>query len=319
MYGGIMLVALLAFKKADLALIKKALILTGPIMFWLSPTIWQRILTSGTYENPDDRGVLAIDSLFVDHVQGMWASHFKFNFFLPYAPVITFMAVGVLLFWVGYTYYKNHQDKVVINQFKSPITWLLVLCLFINLMVFLMHHNGRFDHPTSFRFYLIFSIAMSLIPVTLFYFKNRVLQYTLLGLSAVLFISYHSAAVTDRSTKSLTSERTVSFVNEIIDTQTDKNFMLVVATPGRFTPRDIAVVSLGHAKTNHRNLQRNLDTYLYQRTIIVQRIDLKTDEPVESDKLPDDYHLEEITGLRIVNGQYLRVSYMLRTKEFESK
>lgn len=182
-----------------------------------------------------------------------------------------------------------------------------------------MHHNGRFNHPTSFRFYLIFSIAMSLIPVTLFYFKNRILQYTLLGLSVVLFISYHSAAVTDRSTKSLTSERAVSFVNEIINTQTDKNFMLVVDTPGRFTPNDIAVVSLGHAKSNHHNIQRNLDTYLYQRTIIIQRINIKSDEPIKSDELPDGYHLIEITGLKVVNGQYLRASYMLRSKEFEKQ
>jgi len=317
MYGGIMLVALLALKKVDLSLIKKSLVLVGPIMLWMSPTIWQRILTAGTYENPDDRGVLALDSLFVDHAQGMWVSHFKFNFFLPYAPILTFMAVGVLLFWVGYTYYKQHQDKAVLAQFKSPITWLLALCLFINLMVFLMHHNCRFDHPTSFRFYLIFSIAMSLIPVTLFYFKNRIFQYTLLSLSAVLFISYHSAAVTDRSTKSLTSERTVSFVNEIIDSQTDKNFMLIVGTPGRFTPKDIAVVSLGHAKNNHHNIQRNLDSYLYQRTIVIQRVDLKSNKPIKADKLPDGYHLKEITGLKVVNGQYIRASYMLRTKEFK--
>ena len=316
MYGGIMFVALLAFKRMNFTLIKDNLILVGPILLWMSPTIWQRILTAGTYENPDDRGVLALDSMFVDHVQGMWASHFRFDFFLPYAPIITFMAVGVLLFWIGYVLIKN-QDKQVVNQFKSPITWLIALCLFLNLTVFLMHHNGRFDHPTSFRFYLIFSIAMSLIPVTLFYFKNRVFQYALLGLSSVLFISYHSAAITDSSTKTLTSERTVSFVNEIIDAQPNKNFMLVVDTPGRFTPQDIAVVNLGHAKSNHRNLQRNLDTYLYQRTIIIQRIDTRTGEPIESDQLPDDYKLETITGYKLSGSQYLRASYMLRTQKVD--
>ncbi|BCE00903.1 glycosyltransferase family 39 protein [Marinicellulosiphila megalodicopiae] len=319
MYGGLMLVMLLVFKRVNWLSIKQNLILVGPIVLWLSPTIWQRILTAGTYENPDDRGVLALDSLFMDHVSGMLSSHLRFDFFLPYSPILTFISIAVIIFWVGFLVIKNQTDKAVLDVFKSPLTWFLVLCLIINLIVFLMHHNGRFDHPTSFRFYLIFSIAMSLIPITLFYFKNKNFQYSLLGLSVVLFLGYHSAAITDRSTKSLTSERIVNFVNEIIDEQPNNNYMLVVDIPGRFTPQDIAVVSLGHAKNNHHNLQRNLDTYLYQRTIVFQRVNLSTKEPIESDQLPEGYVLQELDGLKISGGEYLRASKMLRTPKIEKE
>ncbi|NTS75944.1 glycosyltransferase family 39 protein [Catenovulum sp. SM1970] len=309
-YAGVMAVALLIFRKIRWQDVKANLVLIGPSLLWLLPTIWQRILSQGKYENPDDRGVLSLEAM-GEHFEELIEAQTMWDFVLPYAPVLTYFAIAVAIFWLGY--WAMNKPSFKGNDLAKFST--LFVCLAINLSIFLAHHNGYFHGPTSVRFYLIFSIALAWLPVTLFTLPSERLKKGLLGLAGVLFLTYHSAAMTDKTTKKLLSGRNVALVNQVIAEQPTKNFLLITSHPGRHTIQNIGAVNFSHARRKERTVLRDFKNYLHEDIIVAQRIDQATGKPIDSDKLPESFKLEPYRGMKFRSNQYLLISKVVRETE----
>ncbi len=312
-YGLIMALFLFASQRLRWQDVKANLLLIGPSLLWVLPTIWQRLISQGRYENPKDRGVLSYDA-FAEHFVPFVDSQTRFDFFLPYAPILTFAAIATGLFWFAYAVKVKGAFKQVI---KKPEFILLAFCLIVNLVIFLSHHNGHYDRPTSLRFFLIFSIAIAWLPITLFHVASEPLKKGIAGLAFILFLGYHSAAMTDKSTRSLLSSRLIEYIDAVAAEQPSKQFLMVTAFSGRHIIYDIGAIGIHRFKNRHRKYQADLDTYLYQDIIVIQRIDTKTGKPIKEDSLPAKFRLEPYKGLKFKGSGYLRVSKMLRTDKAE--
>lgn len=299
LYGGLMLVSLLVFKQLRWQDVKAVFFAIGAVILFMLPSVWQRILSQGKYENPSDRGILSLEAL-AEHGSAFLNAQIDFSGLLPYSPILFWLAVTTLLVWLVYLL-KTKQVRIA-NLDSKWVT--LAVALTINLLIFLAHHNGYYDRPTSTRFFIIFSIACALLPVSLFKLLKPEHQQPMLAGAVLLFLAHHPIAMHDELTKRLTSGRIVQSIHDFVALQPDKRFLMVSSHPGRHTVLDIGSVNFGYVQKRIGNIKRSLESGLYREVFVAQRMNQKDHKPINSDKL---------TGLKlepVVKNKYKATLYL---------
>jgi hypothetical protein len=87
--------------------------------------------------------------------------------------------------------------------------------------------------------------------------------------------------------------------------------MLLVDMPGAFVIENIGSLSIEYANLNIDILQTEFEQRLYERLLVVQRIDHTTLNPIESDILNDRYLLISLQEHQTSDEYYLRIAEVI--------
>jgi hypothetical protein len=269
------------------------------------PFIWQRLLSIGTYENPQDAALFSIQS-FLKHGKILIENFLNLPLDLPYAGLLNIAALGI----IGYLIKQILTKKLVLKPYQIYFGCIFAGCLVMMLVIVLSHHLGRFDLPTQARLFMYFCVFASLTPIFL---KNLMPAWItgkkLLIASTVLFLFYNPIAVEHRFINRLLTTRLHHQSRSYIDALDDRNVLIITPYAGQFTAMNYGAVNFNYANQNTDTLMDELQKDLYSKIIVIQEIDSSTQMPKgNNQRLDPAFKLKTLHQIQVIKGVYLRFS-----------
>ena len=301
----VIMVGLLIFGYIRIELVKstKNVIALTPLFFL--PFYWQSVLSQGKFEAPPGTPVLGIGH-FMNHTKTFLAKQLDFSFFLPYSNILHILAFVLL---AGFLFEVARKKISFERDYQMHFAIFLLGALSLNLVIFLSHFLGNYDHPANARFFLVFAIACSLSPVFMKTFKRDIVDgKILLPLSVAVFLIYHPLAVEGRFMNQLTLPRDARMSYDFLEKAGEKNVMVIVDRPGQFTVFNYGAISFAHANSNKKIFINELERRLFSNIYVFQRITYHNGEPAKDYKLDSDYVLETVEEMQLTATEYLRIS-----------
>ncbi len=265
------------------------------------PTVWQRIVT--VKSTTADEGATFSAAHLLSHGRDLVGSLADFSYNLPYANLLTAAGIAVyayLLWW--HVRGRRHLDA----RHKSTAALLGVITV-LNVLFYLAYYWGRYDHPSSARFFVFMSMAMALAPVWLRRFKPEWLgSRGLLGVAAVSMLLYYPVAVNNAFMDSLTLNRLTRHELAYLSRYPRKNVMAVTVRPGQMVAAGYGAVNFRYA--GKRVFAREVRRHLYPHVIVFQKIRYEDQRPTEDTRLKTGLPLRTRQEVQITSKYYLRIS-----------
>jgi hypothetical protein len=305
-YFLIIMIALLLFKYLKLEYIYSRIIFVSLSLLSFLPMIWQRILSHGQYENYGKK-LFGVEN-FNEHLLNFFKSIFDFSFSLPYANILTILAIPCVLYIFYHLFIKNCSYKKSLKLVSDIqlFTILVTVSIFIGMIVYLSHHFGWYSHPTQSRFFLIFSISCALLPIVVKVINPKIISSKiLLVFACVVFVLYHPIAAEGRFINQLILTREYNWSRKYIEEMNDKNILIISNRPGQFTALNYGAISISNAERDSKQLLRELDRGLFSNIIVLQRIKYSDKN---KDELSKKFNLITLKTYQIKGDAYLRIS-----------
>ena len=198
------------------------------------PFIWQRVLLQGSYQNPS--GVALFDlQHFFDHGAQFLQAQFSLAFYLPYANIINLAALGCLAVLLLRLAQGGLRARFAPASASARLQFWMIFSAAIatNLVLVLSHYFGRYEHPSSARFFIIPCVFFPLVLIGFRkVFPARVRAAELLSFALVMFLLYHPIAVEDRFTETLTLNREFRQTRQLVESLHDKRLLVVTDPAG---------------------------------------------------------------------------------------
>lgn len=289
------------------SLLKSCLSLLLTPLF-LAPLIWQRWIRTNVYENPEGIDLFSLKS-FLENLKDLLFSQIPFDFLLPYNPLLFFIGIALIPFLCWKLFFSPSKLQNPLRHFLLIFT----VCFFVFQILYLSHYFGRYNHPSSARFFLIYAVTLALFPFTLYWIFPKIPVQIFPGLGIVFFLLYHPVAVKDTFTNSLTLNRKTDYTYEFL-----KNYppdtLVIADRPGQYTVMNFGAVSFEYANRHSDELQRELKARLYPNIIVIQDISRKTRKPLPDQRLDKTFPLRLLDRKMTCAETYVRITKVDKQK-----
>ncbi len=279
-----------------------------PLM--LLPLAWQFILTWGKHnEHPDHIPLFTLQK-FGENAKILGSSIFDFAYFLPYAGAVT-LASFIGIFYLIYRRMIKKDKKISLSMSESTRHFAIIFCsvLCISTAIFLAHYGGTMNHPTQARFFLIFVVVLSLLPILIKIISPEIISgRALLFFAVFAFIIYHPAAVEGRFINTLVLIREFRQTTEYVRRLESPNILVVSDRPGQFVALNYGSVNFEHANKNAARLMSELKKRLFSDIVVIQRISYLTKDPEKEYVLDKAFELEVSKEFQITANEFVRIS-----------
>lgn len=272
------------------------------------PFIWQRLLSVGTYENPQGVALFSIQS-FLKHSIIFIENLMNLNFDLPYAGLLNLTALIIIF----YILMQVMTKKMVLKSYQMVFGWILAICLSTMLVIVLAHHLGRYDLPTQARLFMYFCVFSSLIPIILrTHGPAWVTGKTLLIASIVVFLIYNPIALKHRFINRLLATRIHHQSLAYLDSLKNRDVLIITAYSGQFTAMNFGAVNFNYANKHRHEILNELKKHLYSQILIIQEIDTDTNLPKYGNQNLDPiFKLNILREVQVLKDRWLRFSSVL--------
>ena len=302
LFFSLLIVVLLALtKKIKLAHVRACSLELCATALILLPTIWQRIVTLKS-TTAEDGATFSLAYL-LSHGRDMLKSLADFDFTLPYENVLT--AVSLLIYaYLLWWHIKNRRRLGAAHKTAAALFATLVV---LNALFYLSYYWGRYDHPSSARFFVFISLVMALGPVWLRYFKpNWLPSRPLLGLAAVSLVLYFPVAINSPFMDTLTLNRLTGHSLAYLEPYAKEDVMAVTIRPGQMVAAGYGAVNFRYAGKD--GFGREVRRHLYPHVVVFQKIRYKDNLPTPDTRLDMGLPLVTRQEVQITSNYYLRIS-----------
>jgi hypothetical protein len=272
------------------------------------PFIWQRLLSVGTYENPQGVALFSIQS-FLKHSIIFIENLMNLNFDLPYAGLLNLTA-PIIIFYI---LMQVMTKKLVLKRYQMVFGWILAICLSTMLVIVLAHHLGRYDLPTQARLFMYFCVFSSLIPIILrTHGPEWVTGKKLLIASIVVFLIYNPIALKHRFINRMLATRIHHQSLAYLDSLKNRDVLIITAYSGQFTAMNFGAVNFNYANRHRHEILNELKKHLYSQILIIQEIDVDTNLPKYGNQNLDPiFKLNILREVQVLKDRWLRFSSVL--------
>ena len=293
---------LLGWKFIPFSLLKSSISL--PLTpFLIAPLIWQRMLRTDVYENPEGIPLFSTDHFFT-HLKEFILSQSLFDFTLPYNPFLFY--IGIILLPLFFC--KRHAFSGPAKRFLL----LFAIFFFFLYTLYLSHFFGHYSHPSSARFFLIYAATAALAPFCLFIFYPRIPSLLFPALGVIFFLLYHPVAINDSFTNSLTLNRKTDYAYAFLH-KFPSDTLIIVDRPGQYTVMNYGAVSFDYANSHSEELLRELKANLYPDILVIQEISRNTGKPLQDQKL------DKVFPLRLLDKKMTCAETVVRIAKVDKK
>lgn len=238
----------------------------GLFVFVYQPQIWQRILSVGNYENPEDRGVFSFIAL-KEHLELYSKFVIQLLAPLPYNAILNLLsplvATGLLIYFIK-------QKKLA----ENGITTLAILISGISVALYFAHHAGVYDHPAQARFFLIYCLLGVYLYFWIFkHFDFKHKKEWMLFSSLVMFLLYNPVANEGRFINKLVINRDLREIYRFVLSQPEENNLYIYDRPGQITALNRGAVNYDYAKENWESIVSDYNLGLYSNVYIIEEVD----------------------------------------------
>ncbi len=267
------------------------------------PYIWQKYVHVRTWQKTTNP-VLSTSS-FLEHAKTFLVQFARFDNDLPYANILNIAAVVVCLLLVLQILTRRIRLK------RYQFYWLLVfsISLCAHMVIMFSSFFGRYDHPVSVRYFLIFSVFCAIAPMSLPILYPRVMKSGyLLCISIGIFLFYHPIAVRENMINRQILVRTTEHCVDFLNKEGEKNTLVISARPGQYVALGYGAVSFAYANRHQQNLLREIGKHLFSKVFVFQEIDYGTGGAIDKNKLAPAYKLKALYEIQITAEDFLRIS-----------
>ena len=269
------------------------------------PFIWQSSVKTGTYVE-DAEGV----SLF--NIARFWAqfselasAQFRFDFYLPFATGINLTGILLLcILLVGIALKKFRLVKLYQRYYAFTVS----SCLLVHTFLYLVYYFGQYTHPISARYYIVFVLCLSIVPLIYKSVTQMLPSRLLLAGAAIAFILYHPVNVENRFFNTLTLPRKTRYVGAFLNKLQRKAVLVIVDRPGQYTAENYGAVNFDYANRNVNSLLSELKRGLFEEIIVVQDLNYDSQSPVSNNDLNASFLLETLSTRQYTPTEYIRIS-----------
>ena len=271
---------------------------------WAVMTIWQRVLSVGTYENPAGQGIFSLANCW-RHLKDVLGAQTNIELYLPYATV--WLWVGVVATVVGIPWLFLSKKRWALVRPRLLLLFILG-CMATSFVIVNAHFIGSYTHPVSARLFLPIILFLTLMPVFLLRFFPGFPRVILVWVAFGIFTSYHSVTMENRFINTLTIIRRTKFVHQELKKIGHNNILVIADRPGQYTVMNYGAVNFQHARANSELLIKELRRRLYRDIIVVQEISYETGEPNLLTALPQEFELDTHSELQYTSDHFVRLS-----------
>ncbi len=284
-----------------------ALYCLSPLL--LLPLFVQRLLTSASLENAPGTPAFSIEH-FNKFLAIFMRAQTNTEFMLPYAPVISWLAVPILIL-LGIRVVQRHAG---LNPPRRMHLLVIALAAFVlNYAIVFSFHGSDYTHPGAARYFLTMSVLIALLPVFL---HGQLPQFAtgsrLLIFAGAFALVHLPVSVQGKFTQVQTLVRATEIEWSFLEKYNDPNILIVTERPGQFTVLNYGAVSVDYAKNNAENLLYELRRHLYSQILVFQNITYGKPDYPTSGQLPPSFRLEKLTELQNSATEYVRISRVVR-------
>ena len=269
------------------------------------PFIWQRLLSQGTYENPPNVSLFALQS-FIKHAKIFIQNFLNLQMDLPYAGLLNLFAVIML----GYLAKQILTKKIDFKSYQKYFGFILGISMAAFLVIVLSHHFGRFDRPTQARLFLNFSLFCALTPLLLKALSpNWLSGKKLLAVAIIVFLFYHPIAARHDFINSLIITRIHQSSQQFLKDLNERNVLVITTYSGHFTALSYGAVKFEYANSHREELLAELQKHRYSNIIVIQEIADRNKRPRKKSQLLDPrFKLQTLKEVKIHPDYFIRFS-----------
>jgi hypothetical protein len=286
--------------------VKPNLLLIALAPIFLLPMVAQRILTSGHFEQPTGVPVFGLQHFL------KWAIRFKdlhlsMNDEYPY-PTLT-LAFSVFLI-ILFAFRSRFKLRINLQRPIGLAALAIIGSVGAGLLLTLFFYFGDPFHPASSRFFMSYSVVMTLVPVLVHALKPTLLKKEMLVIIALFsFFVYSPIAQSGRFTQSQILIRETAFAYDFLQKKTEgRNFLLITDRPGQYTVANYGAVNFDWANTHRDEIQTEIKRHLFQEVYVFQKISYENERPLPETTLDESFKLIPLTELQTNATEYYRIS-----------
>jgi len=253
-------------------------------------TYWQRVLMPTDLQTPEGVAPFGL-SYFVRHNMDFFKTFFRFDFLLPYAPIVNFLGLLCLAAGAFRLFSRPLPSRTArIWAFTAAAMlgtyWVVVNAHFGGFA--LMYDGVRLMVPAV----VVLSVACAWGMARLRGFHKR--PFFLVAAALTAFLIYHPMSIENRGWNAVILTREYRFVSGFLEKQPSRNFLVVAYRSGIYTARDWGAVSVQYANLHKKELLAEKKQHLYRDIFVIQEIDLASGQPVADTVLDPEYRLEPL-------------------------
>ena len=275
---------------------------------FIAPLVWQRWIKTNVYENPDGTALFSLES-FLENLKEFLISQGRFDFHLPYNPLLFYIGIAIIPFLVWKLFSSSSKIPKPIRCFILIFTLSFIVFQFL----YLCHFFGRFSHPSSARFFLIYAATSSLIPFSLYWIFPRIPAVLFPALGFIFFLLYHPVAVKDSFTNALTLNRKTDYTYQLLKNR-PSDTLILVDRPGQYTVMNFGAVSFEYANRHAEELLTELKAGLYPDILVIQDISRENLKPLPDQKLDKAFPLRLLDKKMTCAETFVRISKVDKKK-----
>jgi hypothetical protein len=279
------------------------LYLATPLLYL--PLIWQFILKPNSRENPEDVALFSIKHFFKNLLE-LGNGMIDFQPFLPYATIYNLIAFSILII-IPIKILLNKSAKQ--KTFKKEIISVFGIALAINLIIVLSHFFGLYSHPSSARLFLVFILALSLVPLLICkIFPNFSSNY-FLTMAITTFIIYHPVAIEGQFFSAQNLIRENKEVYRFFENKKDNRFLVITDTPGHQSILNQGSVNFHYANLHILELLKDLENHLIDEIYVIQKFRLRPKKQIHKNyKLAVPIFLKNLHEFQYNSNNIVRIS-----------
>ena len=271
----------------------------------LGPYLWQRILVQGRYENPAGTSVFSLNALGAN-AHRLVTELLNLDFYLPYAGLLNALGLAAFMVLAAQVLRGRIARSTDIRRFAV----VALACLAANLTVILSHHAGQYDHPSQSRLFMVFSVALALMPILLkIAFPRWLSGRVVLTMAIMVFLVYHPTAMKPYFINSLMEIRSNSESRRFLATLEADNPLVIAPWPVQFTSLGYSARTFEFANSHTGQLQSALAYGYFDALIVLQQKSATDNTPLDGQRLARAYDLRPVSTHPIVAHKiYLQIS-----------
>ncbi len=300
----VFLVLAIVYPSLILALIRKYFVLLPMTLVFLIPLILQFYLSQGKYENPVGQPLFSLEYGW-RNVVVYFQNFLRLDFYLPYATLLNLLALAVILD-LAISFLKGRL--IISLNHKSVFYSIIFLLLAVNMLIFMMHFMGSYNHPAQARFFIFSSLIYSFIPII---FSEKVGWLTpkrIVTAAILLFLIYHPVSTSKSFSNSLNEVRKTRFETDFFKTKGRRDILLIIDRPGQYVIDGMSAVDFDFANKNYYRLIMNKGNFVFKEIYTVQEVSYSTAKVLSHHRLDARYQLTDLAKKQLTGDSYIVIS-----------
>lgn len=272
---------------------------------FLLPTFWQRFFVDSDLQVPAGEKAFALSHLW-NHTVGFFESMFKFDYFLPYSPLVNLLGVVGAL-WFLWLFFRK---KIITDKNARLFCWLVSGWMAVHWIILTAHFGSFLTEPVGARLWMFMMLIMAVSAGWLL--SNIFVKWKMPGgfliAACFFFLVYHPLSIRNYFSNGVVSAREFRLVlNEL--KKFSKRDVLVIAEPSaQYVSHEYASLKFERVNQDPGLIFEGLIQKRFQDAVVVQQWDLGTDQATPETALLPVFKTEPFFELKITRNRTLRLS-----------